>query len=145
MERTERSSTVRTPARNHFTFTPHNKVYGVFQDFSGVRDLSEKLLALGLGDEKVEVLEGEDGRKCLDCDGRHHGLMSRFVRYLQSMTDERALVERLSRDLACGRLVVAVSLPGRTNIVPAVGRAFGEAGATGVSYQGLLVTEHFRA
>ena len=137
----ERSTTTRKP----FRLYPRGKMYGVFADLEGVRALTTRLVELGLESEKVEVLEGEDGITSLDPDGRHHGLIARLVRYLQSITDERDLVERYVRALLQGRYVVAVSLPNRREVFDDACRAFRDAGATQINYYGAFVTEQLSA
>ncbi|PYE56435.1 hypothetical protein [Deinococcus yavapaiensis] len=138
-----RSSTRRANAV-HFGFLSRPKLYGVFEDLESVLLLSERLLALGLGDEQVQVLEGEEGVRSLDVDGRHHGLVARLVRALQGMTDERMHVEAYVRHLLRGRYVVAVTFP-RGIDHRVVCEAFKAAGGTCVNYYGALVVENLSA
>ncbi|WP_027481743.1 hypothetical protein [Deinococcus pimensis] len=133
------------PARRPFSLYPRGKMYGVFDDLDGVRAMTSRLVELGLDDEKVEVLEGEDGVTVLDPDGRHHGLIARLVRYMQSITDERELVERYVRALLEGRYVVAVSLPNRRDVFESACRAFRDAGGRQIHYYGMFVTEQLSA
>lgn len=131
--------------RKPFSLYPRGKMYGVFDSLEDVRDLTERLLDLGLQSEKVEILEGEEGIAALDPDGRHHGLVARLVRLLQSITDERDLAERYVRDLLMGRYVVAVSLPNDRTVFEQTCRAFRDSGGHAINYYGLFVTEQLSA
>lgn len=132
------------PAASHFTFSSRSKIYGVLNDLEAVRILAQRLVDLGCGDQQVEILEGEDGARRLDPDGRHHGLVARLVRMLQAMTDERVHVERYTRELLLGRFVVSVSVPNRALYGP-ICEAFKDAGGHSVSAYGPFVVEQISA
>lgn len=137
-------SSTRRKSAAHFGFLSRPKLYGVFEDLESVLLLSERLLALGLGDEQVQILEGDEGVRSLDVDGRHHGLVTRFVRALQGMTDERMHVETYVRHLLRGRLVVAVTFP-RGMDHRAVCDAFKASGGSCINYYGAFVVENLSA
>ncbi|AFZ68931.1 hypothetical protein [Deinococcus peraridilitoris] len=127
-----------------FSFYPRGKIFGVLADLEAVRVLAGQLMALGCGDEKIEILEGEGGAHTLDSDGRHHGLIARFVRYLQGMTEERGQLEHYVHELLMGRYVVCVTLSRGTSYQE-VCKAFTMAGASSVHFYGPFVVEHVRA
>ncbi len=131
--------------QSHFTFRPRSALYGVFDDLSAVRDLSQRLLDGGFGDQQVQVLSGEDGARDLDPDGRHHGLFSRLLRALQSITDEREHLERYVRELFQGRHVVVVSTPNTAQGVRAICQAFKDCGGHYIHHYGPHVVEELSA
>ena len=133
-------STPAGPRPGHFTFYPRSKLYGAFDDLLAVRDLTERLMALGCADERVQILAGEEGVRSLDRDGRHQAVMARLVRSLQAITDERAHIEIYVHELLLGRYVVAVSLSGKHMYEPLC-QAFKQAGGHAVHYYGPFVTE----
>lgn len=133
------------PHGSHFTFYPRSKVYGVYGDLDGVLALTDRLIALGFADEKIDILEGDDGIDTLDSDGSRHGLIARFVRALQGITEERSLIDHYVRALAHGHYVVAVSVPNKRNVVQSVCQALKSSGARDIHYYGTFVVEHISA
>lgn len=118
-----RRSPTSKPASSHFGFLARPKLYGVFDDLDGVLVLTRHLL---------------------DLDGRHHGLVARFVRALQGMTDEKAHLGTYVRHLLRGRVVVAVSVP-RGVDHRAVCAAFRTSGSRDVHSYGPFVFERVSA
>lgn len=131
--------------QSHFTFRPRNALYGVFDDLLAVRDLSQRLLEAGFGEAQVQVLTGEEGVRDLDPDGRHHGLMARLLRALQSITDERAHVEHYVGELLRGRYVVAVSAPGGPQALEQLCAIFKGCGGHYINHYGPFVVEEISA
>lgn len=129
---------------SHLLTGPRNGIYGIFSDLSQVRDLSERLLAIGLGEAQVRVLIGEEGSRELDQDGRHHGLLARLRRTLQSFTDERGHLEEYAWALSRGEIVVAVQLPPRGEKAP-VCAAFKDCGAHFVHHYGTWMVHRLSA
>ncbi len=128
----------------HLLDGPRNSIYGIYDDLAQVRDLTDRLLALGLQDAKVRILQGDAGARELDRDGRHHGLIARLRRSLQGLTDERGHVEEYEWAVRRGRIVVSVQLPPRTDRSP-VCAAFRETGATFVHHYGAWVVQQLSA
>ena len=131
--------------QSHFNFRPKSALYGVFDDLTAVRDLSQRLLDGGYGDQQVQILTGEEGARDLDPDGRHHGLVSRLLRALQSITDERDHVEHYVRELLQGRHVVAVSTPNNNQGVQGICAAFKACGGHYINYYGPHVVQEMGA
>ena len=107
-------------------------------------DLSDRLLAAGLGEAEVRVLIGEAGSRELDQYGRHHGLLARLRRSLQSFTDERGHLEEYAWALSRGEIVVAVQLPPRA-ATGSVCSAFKDCGAHFVHHYGAWVVHKYSA
>lgn len=129
----------------HFTFRPRNALYGVFDDLLAVRDLSQQLLDAGFGERQVQVLTGEEGIRDLDPDGRHHGLVSRLLRALQSITDERDHIEHYVGELLQGRHVVAVGVPGDPQSVQQLCAMFKDCGGHYIHHYGPYVVQELGA
>lgn len=128
--------------RSHFTFRPRSSVYAIMDDLTAVRDLSQGLLELDYGDLQVQVLEGHDGVKELDLDGRHHGVVARMVRSMQGITDEREHIGRYVQALLKGCYVVAVAVPPKKpNAVRRIAGAFKTCGARHIHHYGAWVVE----
>lgn len=128
--------------RSHFTFRPRSSVYAVLDDLMAVRDFSQHLMELDFGDLQVQVLEGHDGIKELDVDGRHHGLVARMVRAMQGITDEREHIGQYVQALLKGCYVVAVAVPPRKpDAVRRIAGAFRSCGAHHMHHYGAWVVE----
>lgn len=127
-----------TPPLTHFTFNPGNRVYGVLDTRDAAEQVSSELQALGL--LRVQILSGPQGLAELDPDGHLHGWSARMLRYVQGLTDERALIEQYAGQLSCGRLVLSVRLPGRARLSE-VKLAFQHCGGHAVHHFGTLVTQ----
>ncbi|ADV67947.1 hypothetical protein [Deinococcus maricopensis] len=134
------------PHRSHISYRSRASVYGIFDDLEHVRDFTQHLLDLGLGDEQVQVLMGEDGARELDRDGQHHGLIRRLIRYVQSITDEREHVETYVHALLQGRYVVSVLLPPRRqDALQQVAGAFRACHGHFVNHYGVFVVQQLSA
>ncbi|MFC4453052.1 hypothetical protein [Deinococcus sonorensis] len=133
-----------TERSTHLMNGPRNSVYGIFSELEEVRDFSQRLLDLGLAESQVRVLIGEAGIRELDHDGRYSGVLARFRRLLQGMTDERDNIERYLWALASGHIVVSVALPARQDHAP-VCAAFKACNAHFVHYYGAWVVHQFSA
>ncbi|WP_189070314.1 hypothetical protein [Deinococcus radiotolerans] len=125
----------------HFTMLSRGRVYGLFRSLEDVQACTSQLLALGLGDQSVQLLMGEDGVACLDADGRRHGLWARLLRLMQGATDERVHVERYVEALGWGETLLSVDVSDQPGRLPEVAQAFREAGAHFVNYYGAWVVE----
>jgi len=66
----------------HFTMLSRGRVYGLFRSLEDVQAYTSRLLALGLGDQSVQLLMGEDGVAALDADGRRHELWAQLLRLM---------------------------------------------------------------
>lgn len=129
----------------HFTMLSRGRVYGIFQSLDDVQRCAARLLELGLADQAVQIIMGEDGEYALDVDGHRHGVWARFLRLMQGMTDERAHIEQYARALSCGEIVLSVDMTGSTGAVSAVAEAFSAGRARFVNYYGPWVVEPLRA
>ena len=130
-----------TPA--HFTLLSRDRVYGVFASLEDVRQCTSRLLALGLKDQAVQIIMGDEGHRALDSEG--HGLWGRVLRLMQGLTDERSHIEQYARALGRGDIVLSVNLSGTGTSVAAVAQAFRDSHARFVNHYGAWVTESLEA
>lgn len=117
-----------------------NCIYGIFTDLGHVCDLGAHLVHFDLEGAQVRILEGEEGSRELDQDGRRHGLLARLRRLVQGMTDELAHLEEYAHALSRGRVVVAMHLPTHTHASD-VGLAFKSCGARFVHHYSAWMTQ----
>ncbi len=125
----------------HFTMLSRGRVYGLFRSLEDVQACTSRLLTLGLGDQSVQLLIGEDGVAALDADGRRHGLWAQLLRLMQGATDERVHVERYVEALGWGEILLSVDVSDQPGRLPDVAQAFRGAGAHFVNHYGAWVVE----
>ncbi|WP_458586389.1 hypothetical protein [Deinococcus sp. PEB2-63] len=123
----------------HFTMLSRGRVYGLFRSLEDVQACTSRLLALGLGDQSVQLLMREHGVAALDADGRRHGLWAQLLRLMQGATDER--VERYMEALGWGEILLSVAVSDQPARLPDVAQAFRGAGAHLVNHYGAWVVE----
>lgn len=138
-----RSYPSRRPNPAHFTLLSRNRVYGVFTSLEDVRQCTARLLALGLKDQAVQIIVGDEGHRALDAEG--HGLWRRFLRLMQGLTDEGPHIAQYARALGNGDTVLSVDLSGTGASVTAVAQAFRDSHARFVNHYGAWVVESLEA
>ncbi|WP_158679903.1 hypothetical protein [Deinococcus sp. NW-56] len=138
-----RSQPSRRPAPAHFTLLSRNRVYGVFTSLEDLRHCTDRLLALGLKDQAVQIIMGDDGHRALDAEG--HGLWGRLLRLMQGLTDERSHIEQYAHALGRGDIVLSVDLSGTGTGIAAVAQAFRDSHARFVNHYGPWVVEPLEA
>jgi len=86
-----RRNTVRTATENdldRFLRYPARKVVGVVDTSDDLEAALSALAAAGLAPESIQVFSGDDGIRCIDSDGYHHGLLGRLTRIFQAVGEE---------------------------------------------------------
>ncbi|WP_027483563.1 hypothetical protein [Deinococcus pimensis] len=126
----------------HYSFRHH--LIGAVPDVEALQRLLEVARAFGVPDENVTVLFGEAGERWLDMDGERHGVVGRFVRLTQGMTDEHAELRRYCEYLATSYFVVAIQVPRTSLPFDDLVGAFRTVGARDVQYFGPWVIEQER-
>jgi len=127
--------------REHFGFYPSNRLVGMVDGADTVRALLDDLLALKLLEGDLGVLCGEEGLRWLDDDGSRHGLLGRFVRWTQFLTDEREELRQYENAVASGLFLVATRLPHQSPVYTDVLIAYQRAGASLLRYFGPSVID----
>ncbi|WP_019585397.1 hypothetical protein [Deinococcus apachensis] len=138
-----RSRPARRPNPAHFTLNSRGRVYGVFVSLEDVQECTSRLLDLGLRDQAVQLIMGDEGQQALDVEG--HGLWGRFLRLMQGMTDERPHIEQYAHALGRGEIVLSVDLSGAPGSVAQVAQVFRESRAHFVNHYGPWVVESLNA
>ena len=121
-------------------FSLINRLVGVVDDPAGTPRICERLLALGVPEDDIEVLIGHEGAVRLDSTGGS-GWWHRMVRVSQYLLADQS-TEYVMYDAALrdGRAVVAVQLRDRS-IKPAATLVLEEEGAHLISFFGRIQTE----
>lgn len=122
-------------------FHPQRRLFGVFQTPAQVVLLKTAVGALGVSRQHIHVLEGAPGLRSFGV-GVPVGALSRFIRYVQGLTDERRETTKYIAALRRGLLVVLVDMhhdDARTK--ETLRLAFHHAGADSIDYFGNLVNE----
>ncbi|KEF34637.1 hypothetical protein RDMS_06160 [Deinococcus sp. RL] len=138
-----RSFSSRQPQPAHFTLLSQNRVYGIFTSLEDVRQCTSRLLALGLKDQAVQIIMGDEGYRAIDAEG--HGLWRRFLRLMQGLTDEGSHIGQYARALGNGDIVLSVDLAHAGVSVAAVAQAFRDSHAHFVNHYGPWVVEPLEA
>lgn len=91
---------------------PRGSFIAVLDDAAASGRVVEALVAAGVDRLELSTMSGEDGRRRLDKDGRHHGLLARFQRGLVSAlaTDSENVVSLLDDALLRGGRLVVVPI-----------------------------------
>ncbi|MBB6018589.1 hypothetical protein ACFP9V_25695 [Deinococcus radiopugnans] len=127
--------------RGQFRFYPSNRLVGMVDGADTVQVLLDDLLALKLQKSDLGVLCGDAGLRWLDDDGSRHGLLGRFVRWTQFLTDERAELRQYEDAVASGLFLVAAQLPHQSAVYINALTAYQRAKASLIRYFGPLVIE----
>lgn len=123
----------------HFDFS--RQLVGALGTPEALSEVLSAALAAGVGTQDLLVLFGEAGERWLDAEGVRHGVVGRFVRWTQFLTDERAQWQVYEEHLAENDFVVAVRVARRHPAFAKVLAAFQRAGAQDLHYFGPIVTE----
>ena len=83
---TVRAATERELER--FLRYPTRKVVGVVDTSDDLEAVLSALAAAGLAPESIQVFSGDEGIRCIDSDGYHHGLLARLTRIFQAVGEE---------------------------------------------------------
>ncbi|HXE58263.1 MAG TPA: hypothetical protein VNK43_09690 [Gemmatimonadales bacterium] len=120
---------------------PTRKVVGVVDT---PEQLERVLLALsenGIDRKQIMVFSGDEGIRCIDPAGAHHGLLGRLTRVVQFIGEELEHMRRYEEELRAGHFLVVVSVDGE-EAKEAVRRVLGAHGGHFVDYYGPLMIQH---
>ena len=67
---------------------PYDSVVGVLDDAGEVRQTVRDLNAAGIPEEEIFVLSGERGVETIDQRGKHHGVLGKIFKALDTLGDE---------------------------------------------------------
>ncbi|HEX2220848.1 MAG TPA: hypothetical protein VHG35_18775 [Gemmatimonadales bacterium] len=129
---------------DQFLRYPTRKVIGVVNTPDSLDRVLGELADAGFGREAIKVFSGDEGIRCIDPSGVHHGLIGRLTRVFQNIGDEREHMDRYEQELRAGHFVVVVSTPDEQSKERAR-EAFRVAGGHFVDYYGPLLIEHLVA
>ena len=104
----------KTPTAKHdnsdFIFYPTNKVVGIIDDPSDCKAALHDLRDAGFTASDIEVLTGEEGAHRIDPTGKEHGLLARFVRFLDKAGDvDSDHIKRHEQEMLAGHFGIGVS------------------------------------
>lgn len=85
---------------------PYDSVVGVLDDASEVRRTVQELNAAGIPEDDIFVLSGDRGVEVIDQRGRHHGVLGRIFKALDTLGDEHEESEIHVDALRAGSYVV---------------------------------------
>ena len=91
---------------------PYNSVVGIVNDVDDVHALIDDLAAAGFQESDLAVLSGAKGIEIIDAKGKHHGLLGRIFRALDTLGSEHDETQLHVGALREGHTVVVVSLRG---------------------------------
>jgi len=140
-----RRNTVRTATENdldRFLRYPTRKVVGVVDTSDDLEAALSALAAAGLAPESIQVFSGDDGIRCIDSDGYHHGLLGRLTRIFQAVGEEYEHMRRYEEELRAGHYLVAVSVSDDEVERERVAAILSEHGGHFVDYYGPLAIKH---
>ena len=123
---------------------PARKVIGVVDTPAELERMLQTMAEAGFDGSAITVFAGDEGIRCIDPEGIHHGLLSRLTRVVQAIGDEREHIERYEEELGAGHFLVVVSTPDERTKDRARW-AFRAAGGHFVHYYGPLAIEHLVA
>src|SRR6266545_1989322 len=95
---------------NRFLRYPARKVIGVVDTSGDLEAALSALRAAGFAREWIQVFSGEEGLRCIDPRGQHHGLLGRLIRIIQSIGEEQEHMRRYEHELRAGHYLVVISV-----------------------------------
>ena len=94
---------------------PYNSVVGIVNDVDDVHALVDELIATGFQESDLAVLSGAQGIEIIDAKGKHHGLLGRIFRALDTLGSEHDETQLHVGALREGHTVVVVNLKSDTD------------------------------
>jgi hypothetical protein len=116
---------------------PLNKVVAVADQPSAVEAVVNGLTDMGVDEDSIGVVCEADARRHLEEFRARHPVKSRLIRLAQSLSDERAIVDRYGQWLESGKFLVVAPAADSAR-AEEVGEAMKENGAHFVNYYGPL-------
>ena len=116
---------------------PSKMVIAILRDHAAVEDAVQRLHELGVGDEQIRVLTGEEGLTVLDAHGTYGTRRQRLIRNLELHMDEGEILLRGEDALRAGKALVGI-LRVDPSAAGAVRHELNAAGATKSHYFGRL-------
>jgi hypothetical protein len=116
---------------------PLNKVVAVADQPSAVEAVVNGLADIGVDNDSIEVVCEAEARRHLEEFRARHPIKSRLIRVAQSLSDERALVDRYGQWLESGKFLVVAPAADSAR-AEEVGEAMRENGGHFVNYFGPL-------
>jgi hypothetical protein len=112
MLKTERKAVRSATERelDRFLRYPARKVIGVVDTLGELEAALSALGAAGFGPESIQVFSGEEGLRCIDPRGEHHGLLGRLIRIIQAIGEEQEHMRRYEHELRAGHYLVVISV-----------------------------------
>lgn len=100
------------PHAEGFKPQPTYNVTAVVEHISDVFSIVQSLEKSGFSEDQISVFIGQDGLAKLDLHGEEHGVLTRVVRALESLTAEAEANRTAEAALKEGRIFIAVSTDG---------------------------------
>jgi hypothetical protein len=91
---------------DRFLRYPARKVIGVADTPAELERTLELLEQAGFSRDVIMIFSGDEGIRCVDPRGVHHGLIGRLTRVVQALGDEREHLERYEEELRAGHFLV---------------------------------------
>jgi hypothetical protein len=91
---------------DRFLRYPARKVIGVADTPAELERTLELLEQAGFSRDAIMIFSGDEGIRCVDPRGVHHGLIGRLTRVVQALGDEREHLERYEEELRAGHFLV---------------------------------------
>jgi hypothetical protein len=130
---------------------PTEKVVGVIADREQLDAVHAALDERGVGQDRIEVLCGDQGQERLDPDADQQGAFGKMIRTVQkALGDEAIRLEKLNQALEAGHYVIKVGLSeeedddAREQEKQSIGAALRGVGATKVAFYGQYQIEELQ-